>query len=76
MSNETMRTLQQPEKLLVAKNRGRRFIRANKAEEIFGMERRALVDDAREWGALYRKNNIELIDLSVFEPRFAEKYKA
>ncbi len=76
MINETMRTLQQLEKLLVTKNRGRRFIRANKAEEIFGMERRALVDDAREWGALYRKNNIELIDLSVFEPRFAEKYKA
>jgi len=76
MSNETMRTLQQLEKLLVTKNRGRRFIRASKAEEIFGMDRRALVDDAREWGALYRKNNIELIDLSVFEPRFAEKYKA
>ena len=76
MINETMRTLQQLEKLLVTKNRGRRFIRANKAEEIFGMERRALVDDVREWGALYRKNNIELIDLSVFEPRFAEKYKA
>ena len=76
MSNETMRTLEQFEKLLATKNRGRRFVRANKAEEIFGMERRALVEDAREWGALYRKNNIELIDLSVFEPRFIEKYKA
>ena len=76
MSNETMRTLEQFEKLLATKNRGRRFVRANKAEEIFGRERRALVEDAREWGALYRKNNIELIDLSVFEPRFIEKYKA
>lgn len=53
MSNETMRTLEQFEKLLATKNRGRRFVRANKAEEIFGMERRALVEDAREWGALY-----------------------
>ena len=75
MTNESLKTLEHLERLVQKRNGEKKFIKIDAAEEKYGIERRSLYEVAQECGALYRKNNIVLIDDSVFEPYFVEKFK-
>ena len=74
MSRETLRSLQQIQNLIDAGGEDVRFMKLKDVIKKYCRDRRALMKAASECGALYKVNNIVLIEMRTFEPYYNQFY--
>lgn len=74
MINSTERSLGKIKNLMEQQNQYKRYMRLAEATRNYQLDRRIIIEVAKECGALYKINTITLIEMDTFEPYFREKF--
>ena len=74
MDKGTMRSLSSIKNMMEQLNQYKRYMRLQEATRNYQLDRRVIVEIAKECGALYKVNSVALIEMDTFEPYFREKY--
>lgn len=74
MDNMTERSLGKIKNLMEQQNQYKRYMRLAEATRNYQLDRRIIIEVAKECGALYKINTVTLIEMDTFEPYFREKF--
>ena len=74
MNKGTMRSFSSIKNMMEQLNQYKRYMRLQEATRNYQLDRRVIVEIAKECGALHKVNSVALIEMDTFEPYFREKY--
>lgn len=75
MDSKTERSLGKIKNLMEQQNQYKRYMRVAEATRNYQLDRRILIEVAKECGALYKINTVTLIEMDTFEPYFKKKFQ-
>ena len=75
MNNETVRSLEKIRNLSSQQNQFKRYMKVSEACRNYQLDRRIMVEIAKECGALFKIRTITLIEMDTFERFFEKKFK-
>ncbi len=75
MNNETVRSLEKIRNMASQQKQFKRYMKVAEACRNYQLDRRIIMEIAKECKALYKIRTITLIDMDAFEPYFEKKFK-